>query len=62
MGNHPDLLPAGQALGPDPFVVFPIEAALETARDFGGQGAKWILIFRFGGFPGYEVSNTRRHR
>jgi hypothetical protein len=93
-GNHPHLSPARGPLCTDPFVVFPIEAALE----FAGEEGKWILIapdalhkantsggspyqikadlaadavlqfehrhlyfveylrlvFRFGGFPGYE--------
>ena len=99
MGNHTGLLPASRTLCPDPLVVFPIEAALETARYFDSAEEKWIiiapdalhkadtsgggpyqievpnlaadgvlqcedhrlyfveylrLVFRFGGFPGYE--------
>jgi hypothetical protein len=100
MGNHTSLLPAGRTLCPDPLVVFPIEAALETANYFIDRERKWVLIapdalmkaktsggdpyqvevpnaaadamlrfechrlhfveylrlvFRFGGFPGYEA-------
>jgi hypothetical protein len=99
IGNHPHLSPSRPPLCTDPFVVLPIEAALETARKYGDEEEKWILIapdalmkaktsggdpyqietpdmaadavlqfechhlyfveylrlvFRFGGFPGYE--------
>jgi hypothetical protein len=43
-GKHASLLPAGRRVCPDPLVVFPIEAALETAAYFSDQERKWILI------------------
>jgi hypothetical protein len=44
IGNHAHLLPASRSLCTDPFVVLPIETALEMANDFGDEGEKWILI------------------
>jgi hypothetical protein len=40
VGNHAHLLPASRSLCTDPFVVLPIEIALEVA----GEEATWILI------------------
>jgi hypothetical protein len=45
IGNHPDLSPARSPLCTDPLVVMPIEAALETADEYGqDEEEKWILI------------------
>jgi len=44
MGKHTSLLPANHPFCPDPLVVFPIEAALETVHMFGDDGEPSILI------------------
>jgi hypothetical protein len=43
-GHLAGLLPSTRPKVADPFVVLPIEAALETASDFADAEEKWILI------------------
>jgi uncharacterized protein DUF6745 len=43
-GQLAGLLPSTRPQVADPFVVLPIEAAIETARDFDDAEEKWVLI------------------